>query len=90
MKAKILSAALGALMLSACGGPDNVGACKRWLSSASCGNTDFSTMVNCEVYKDTSCDIAPYFDCLTANTKCQNGTADTSGWTQCASKAQCR
>jgi hypothetical protein len=77
--------------LSGCGGPDNVQACEDWIDTVSCGDTDFHQYVNCDIYGDTDCDIADYFDCLTDNTTCDEttGTADTSNWSTCATKATC-
>jgi hypothetical protein len=86
----IVLGALLAMAATACGAPDNVGACKQWLSNISCGSYDFSQFMSCESYRDLSCDITEYFDCLTANTKCNDGVPDNSGWTGCASKAQCK
>ncbi len=76
-------------LLAGCGGHDNVAACEEWVKSVSCGNVDVSTMVQCKTYENTTCDISPYFDCLSTNTKCSNGQLDSSGWMQCASKATC-
>jgi len=75
----------------ACTGPDNVASCNEWLESASCGDFDFSASVDCSVYENTDCDISEYFECLTANTSCDEGTGvpDVSGWGQCAAKATC-
>ena len=85
----IVATATLALGLAACGGTDNVAACNDWLEASSCGETDFSQFVNCSAYENTSCDISDYFDCLTTNTTCTDGVADTSGWSACAAEATC-
>src|SRR5262249_31290030 len=70
---------------------DNVTACQNWVSATKCGMTDISMLVKCDTYKNvTTCDISGYFDCLTMNTKCNNGVLDASGWASCAQKAQCQ
>lgn len=79
-----------ALSIAGCGA-DNVAACEDWIDSTSCGSTDVSTLIDCNIYEETSCDIADYFDCLTDNTSCDEATSmvDTTGWTSCLSLAQC-
>lgn len=86
--ASALMAFAGGLSLTGCG-TDNVGACNDWVAATKCGSTDISSLVNCDLYKDTECDISAYFDCLTENTKCENDTLDATGWGTCASKAVC-
>ncbi|MGA9524006.1 MAG: hypothetical protein WBV82_21270 [Myxococcaceae bacterium] len=82
-----------ALTTLACGGPDNVGACKRFLESTKCGSVDISETFNCEVYQNTTCDLSPYFDCAASHYVCQNGQYDQSKLstfgTDCAAKATC-
>lgn len=71
---------------------NNVAACEEWVDSVSCGDTDVSTLIDCDIYADTTqCDIADYFDCLTDNTTCdeENGIIDVSAWTSCVSLASC-
>jgi len=84
---------VGALvMASACSkGKKNVAACEDWLASMSCGDTDYTTLVSCDAYEETTCDISEYFDCLTENTTCDEdlGVADMSGWTECTSYTTC-
>lgn len=71
------------------GGLDNVGACNAWVEATKCGSTDIASLVNCDLYKDTDCNISGYFDCLVQNTKCENDVLDATGWGSCASKAVC-
>lgn len=72
-------------------GFDNVAACEDWLDAVSCGSYDFSTAVDCNLYEETLCDIADYFDCLTDNTSCDDtlGIPDTTGWASCSNLALC-
>lgn len=72
-------------------GADNVVACEDWIDEMSCGSTDFSALVDCNIYEETSCDIADYFGCLSDNTTCDEATGmtDTMGWASCASLALC-
>ena len=95
MKRKMLALVFGGfaglvLAASGCAGKNNVESCNKWVKATSCGSTDISSLVNCNLYKDTTCDISAYFDCLTANTKCTNNVIDVTGWAGCASKAQCK
>jgi len=53
-------------------------------------STDFTKLVNCDIYKDAQCDLTGYFDCLTSNTSCTNGVSDTTKWSNCAAKAVCK
>ena len=68
---------------------DNVAACERWVDTVSCGDFDFSMLVDCDLYEDTVCDISDYFDCLSDNTECNDGVPDTQGWQNCAEEAEC-
>jgi len=81
----------GLAVLTSCDSADNVASCEAWVDSVSCGTTDFSTLVNCSVYEETTCDISDYFTCLTDNGTCDEATGvyDSSGWAQCASQATC-
>lgn len=80
--------------LSACGGsPDNVGACKAFIEKVKCGSVDLSQTVVCDNYKNTSCDITAYFDCLSGAYVCTNGMYDPAklgNAATCASKATCQ
>ena len=78
-----------AFALSGCGGHDNVAACEAWVEKATCGNTNFSTLVACGSYADLDCDISDYFDCLTENFSCDMGVPNTAGWVACAAFAVC-
>ena len=68
---------------------DNTAACNDWLAAVSCGEFDFTGVVDCSIYANLACDVADYFNCLTNNTTCDEvtGIPDTTGWTQCASLA---
>ena len=82
-----------AMMAAGCGnvGKKNVEACDDWLASMACGDTDFSGLIDCGVYEETTCDVSDYFTCLSDNTTCDEdaGIADTTGWADCVSKASC-
>lgn len=69
----------------------NVAACETWLEAMTCGDYDYSTVVDCHVYDDYGCDVSDYFNCLTENTVCDEatGVADTTDWTECAYLADC-
>lgn len=71
------------------GGAGNVAACNMFVDAVNCGTVDVSMYLNCDQYAAQPCDISGYFDCLTTNTKCENGILNNSGWAQCASLAQC-
>ena len=80
-----------ALSLVGCG-TDNVGACNRWKEKVKCGTLNVDA-VNCDLYKNTTCDISEYFDCLSGAYVCTNGQYDMSKMqnaTACASKAVCQ
>jgi hypothetical protein len=94
MKKRILMTC-AALSLAACGGNDNVGACKRWKTSIACGTAANAAIdaINCDAYATTSCDISAYFDCLSTAYVCTNGQYDPSklaNASTCVSKATCR
>ena len=86
---------LGILVFAAgCGGADNEAACNDWLEAISCGEYDFTTSIDCSIYAEEAyadCDLVEYFDCLTAETVCdeETGVPDMSGWGNCASYATC-
>ena len=90
---RTLFAAAAFLSLVACkdAGQANVDSCETWVADVSCGETDFSGLVDCTIYEETDCDISGYFDCLTSNGSCDDATGvyDSSGWTTCASEATC-
>ena len=68
---------------------DNVAACKALVNGIACGDSDISSMVDCDAYANHVCDITDYFDCLRDGTVCNDGILDTSGWIQCVSLAEC-
>lgn len=79
--------------LAACGGPDNVGACQKFVNAVKCGSVDISGTYNCQSFSNTSCDITEYFNCLTSHYVCNNGQYDTaklSTVNECATKAVCK
>lgn len=90
----IASATAAVLSILACSSaPDNVGACKKFASALKCGTTDLSASYNCDSYKQTSCDIAKYFDCLTGHLVCTNGAFDTAKLgtiSECANLVTCK
>jgi len=72
-------------------GEANVAACEDWIASMECGDTDFAALVYCDAYAQTACDISDYFDCLAAETECdeETGVIDTSDWLNCLDLAEC-
>lgn len=69
---------LGASMLG-CGGPDNVGACKNYVTTVNeltCLGDIKIEESTCDAYANTSCDIADYFDCLSSKYACDGDTLD--------------
>jgi hypothetical protein len=69
---------------------DNMSACEEWVAAMSCGG-EKKKGFDCKSYADVACDIIPYFDCLTANTICdeKTGSLDTSGWGKCMGMDKC-
>jgi hypothetical protein len=93
MKKWILGALFSTAMVACGSSHDNVGACKAFLTSVKCGTFDISNQYNCDAYANTSCDIAPYFDCLSEHYVCTNGQYDTTKLStagECANKATCQ
>ena len=89
--AAMLAFSVGAISVG-CGGPDNAAACQEYVDKVNTldcyKSVKFTT--DCSAYDNTDCDISDYFNCLTDNTKCDAmGNPDSSGTSQCASKAQC-
>jgi hypothetical protein len=84
--------------LAGCGNQikKNIEACEGWneaLASA-CEGADVSAIaLDCTVYDNEAykkCDIAPYFDCLTENTACDEATSIvTVDVAACAAEASC-
>ena len=73
---------------------DNVGACQRWKQAVRCGSTPNAGVdaINCSTFTAT-CNLAPYFDCLSTAYVCVGGQYDytkLSNATACTSKAACR
>jgi hypothetical protein len=94
---KLVLAFLSLVTVAGCGGGgssfDNVEACKTFETKVKCGSVDISQSVDCDVYANTTCDIAPYFDCLATKYVCVDGQYDTSKLataSDCASKAVCK
>ena len=90
----VLVASVSCLLFAGCAAPDNVATCEDWVTTVSCGDSfDVGTMVDCDVYANTTCDIADYFTCLSDNFACDETTdpwtADTSAWADCAPQATC-
>lgn len=78
----------------ACGnkkGEESVAACESWLTTMVCGETDYRSEFDCQVYAEQRCDVTPYFVCLTAKTECDEETSefDFSEWDDCAVVAGC-
>ncbi len=66
-------------------------ACETWLATMVCGETDHRDEFDCSIYTEERCDVADYFNCLTAKTECdeETSTFDFSGWDDCAVVAGC-
>ena len=56
-----------------------------------CGDTDFSTLIDCDAYATVECDLAAYFVCLDEESTCDEltGILDTSGWMNCFDLLEC-
>jgi hypothetical protein len=84
--------------LASCSGIDNQAACLQWESTIHCapdGGTgepyDVSKAIDCSVYKDKPCDLAPFWKCLTDNFHCTNGVANTTYMnSSCHTKGECK
>lgn len=77
--------------LAGCGA-DNVASCNKWKEKVKCGTVSVDA-VNCDAYKNTTCDISAYFDCMSDAYVCKDGQYDTTklaNATSCASKATCK
>ncbi len=89
---KLLAGMVVAVALAGCGGADNVGACKKFVEAAKCGTAAFT--FDCDVYKNTTCDISSYFNCAAEHYVCKDGMYDAAKLgtfsTDCASKATCK
>jgi hypothetical protein len=71
---------------------DNVSSCKSFLQQVACGATSLAGQFNCQTYAAQTCDLSPYFDCLSNHYVCTNGSYDPvklAGASECASKAVC-
>lgn len=76
---------------------DNVTGCQNWkstMSSKTCGTLDMSTVLagfDCSSFSGLPCDLAPYWQCLIDEFKCNSGQADMSGWPNCGTQhATCK
>ncbi len=91
---KKLFVAVGALVALLGCGPDNVSACKKFMESTKCGTVDISSSFNCDAYKNTTCDIAPYFTCASEHYVCKDGQFDSAKLAtfsaDCLPKATCK
>lgn len=70
------------------GAVDNVAACEGFVAAYECADIDVAQFVMCEVYANTTCDIADYFDCLADEVTC-DPTGIGNAATTCASLAMC-
>lgn len=76
--------AAAALLLSACAVDyDNVATCEDWVDDFACGDYDPTVTILCEQYEFAACDVSDYFECLTLEGSCEDGTYDASGWVNC-------
>jgi hypothetical protein len=86
-------------LLAACGsdaGESNVAACEGYVDAMvaiECGETDFSALFPegyCEPYRESMCDMAPYFDCLKGSAQCdESGELLEIDATACETEANC-
>ena len=72
---------------------DNVSACEEWLDALECGGVslgdELAGAIACDSYAQYGCRLDGYFECLTANTKCDGDVPDVTGWSACAGKLSC-
>jgi hypothetical protein len=89
---KLFAAALLSIAMVGCG-PDNAGACKKFVAAVKCGTDTTFTDAYCDAYKNLSCDVTPFFDCMSAAYVCTNGQYDSTklaNASTCSSKAVCK
>ena len=67
---------------------DNVAACEDFVAAYECADVDLTQFVMCDVYANTTCDIADYFDCLADEVTCDAAGIGSAAMT-CASLATC-
>ncbi len=70
------------------GAVDNVAACEDFIAEFDCNTLDLSMYLMCDLYAQTTCDIADYFDCLADEATCDAAAFSTAA-TNCASLATC-
>jgi hypothetical protein len=75
------------LLLSCNHGKRAVEACEELAETLECGDTDFYSVLDCNGYADTECNIVRYFDCLEDNFECTDGVASLGG--DCNVLAEC-
>jgi hypothetical protein len=83
------------LALGACGSPgvSTAQACADFVDAGHCGSVDLSGAYNCESFEESSCDLGPYFQCLTPHYVCVNNQYDPMammGIEMCSNLANCR
>ena len=70
--------------------PDNVAACNALLDElGACGDFDLTSVIDCSIYADYTCDVADYLDCIREAYVCVDGVPDTSGFLECTELATC-
>jgi hypothetical protein len=82
-------------LLLACDGPgiSTQQACSDFVDAGHCGSVDLSMTYNCTQFAESSCNLAPYFECLTPHYVCNNGQLDPMammGAASCNDLASCR
>lgn len=94
--AVVLGMSVWVMGLAACGN-SNESACKDYVKKVTaCGGIYAQTYNDswCSGFKDTSCDVSAYFNCLSDGLgSCTNGnfsSADAAKLSACASKATCQ
>jgi hypothetical protein len=83
------------LLITACDnpGPTTAQACADFVDAGHCGSVDLSDAFPCANFADSSCDLAPYFQCLAPHYVCVNGQFDANamkGASACNDLASCR
>jgi hypothetical protein len=85
----------GLWLLAACGSPgaSTAQACADFVDAGHCGPVDLSDTYDCKGFASSSCDLAPYFQCLAPHYVCVNGQFDDvamMGISMCTDLASCR
>ncbi len=71
--------------LGECAENGTIPRCELEFVSMTCGGFALRALADCERLDRYGCDLAPYYDCLRANTGCdeEHGVPDVSQWSSC-------